>query len=182
MDAYRCIVSKREIRTFTARPLSEDVLEKILNAGRMSGSSRNSQPWHFVVVRDRGRLRELAGFGRFARHVPGAAAAICLLAASPRALFDAGRCAQNIMLAAWSFGVASCPASMHRGEEARAFLGAPAGHGVATVISLGHPDPKGRGAIERTALRILAGRGRRPLASLVSWEHYGASQRPSAGL
>lgn len=182
MDAYRCIVTKREIRTFTAQPLPEEILGNILNAGRMSGSSRNSQPWHFVVIRDRARLRELAGFGRFAQHVATAAAAVCVVVDSPRALFDAGRCAQNMMLAAWHFGVASCPASMHRADDARAFLGAPAGHVVATVISLGYPHPKGRGTIERAALRILTGRGRRSLASMVSWDRYGASQRSPAGL
>lgn len=182
MDAYRCIVSKREIRTFTTRTLPEDILTKILNAGRMSGSSRNSQPWHFVVIRDRGRLRDLATFGRFAQHVPTAAAVVCVVVDSTRALFDAGRCAQNMMLAAWNFGVASCPASMHRGDEARAFLGAPPGHVVAAVISLGYPQPRGRGPIERAALRILTGRGRRPLSAVVSWERYGAPQRSAADL
>ncbi|MGH2398412.1 MAG: nitroreductase family protein [bacterium] len=174
MDTYRAILTKRDIRTFADRPIPDDVLRKILNAGRMSGSSRNNQPWHFVVVRDRGRLKTLAGFGRFAQHVATAAAAICIVLDSPRAAFDGGRCAQNIMLGAWNFGIGSCPASMHRHDEARAFLRAPESHAVITVVSLGYPHAKGRGAIERTALRILAGRGRRPLASMVSWEHYGA--------
>jgi len=174
MHTYRAILTKRDIRTFADKAIPDDVLRKILNAGRMSGSSRNSQPWHFVVVRDRTRLKTLSGFGRFAQHVATAAAAVCVVLDSPRAAFDGGRCAQNIMLAAWNFGIGSCPASMHRHDEARAFLGAPDTHAVVTVISLGYPHPKGRGAVERTALRILAGRGRRPLASLVSWELYGA--------
>lgn len=176
MDAYRCIVTKRDLRTFTDRPLPDTVLERILNAGRMSGSSRNSQPWHFVVIRDRPRLRALAAFGRFAQHVATAAAVVCVVVNSEKALFDAGRCAQNMMLAAWNSGVASCPASMHRNEEARAFLGAPAGMLVAIVISLGYASPRGRGTIERATLRILTGRGRRPLAELVSWARYGASR------
>lgn len=180
MDTYRCIVTKRELRTFTDRPLPEDVLRRILNAGRMSGSSKNTQPWHFVVIRERERLRALAAFGRFAQHVGGAAAAVCVVVESTRALFDAGRCAQNVMLAAWDAGVASCPASMHQAEKAREFLGAPAGHVVAAVISLGYPHPRGRGPIERTALRILAGRGRRPLASMVSWERYGGMSATTA--
>lgn len=180
MDTYRCIVTKRELRTFTDGPLPEDVLRRILNAGRMSGSSKNTQPWHFVVIRERERLRALAAFGRFAQHVGGAAAAVCVVVESTRALFDAGRCAQNVMLAAWDAGVASCPASMHQAEKAREFLGAPAGHVVAAVISLGYPHPRGRGPVERTALRILAGRGRRPLASMVSWERYGGMSATTA--
>lgn len=174
MDTYRAIVSKRDIRTFVDKPIPDEILRKVLNAGRMSGSSRNSQPWDFIVVRERSRLQELARFGRFAQHVAVAAAAICVIIDSPRAAFDGGRCAQNMMLAAWDFGIGSCPASMHRHDEARAFLGAPQGHMVATVLSLGYPHPKGRGTIERAALRILSGRGRRPLSELVSWERYGA--------
>ncbi len=175
MDAYRCIVTKRDLRTFTDRPLPAAVLRKILTAGRMSGSSRNRQPWHFIVVRDRARLQALAAFGRFAQHLATAAAAVVVVVDDPAALFDAGRCAQNMMLAAWAFGVASCPATLHRAEEAKAFLGVPPDRVLAVALSLGYPHPRGRGPIERAALRILAGRGRRPLSSLVSWERYGAS-------
>jgi len=178
VDAYRCIVTKRELRSFTDHPIEEPVLMKILHAGRMTGSSRNRQPWHFVVVRERSRLRELAAFGRFAQHVATAAVAIALVIEDTGAAFDAGRCAQNIMLAAWSWGVASCPATMHHGPEARALLSIPPDKALAIVISLGYPHPRGRGAIERTALRILASRGRRPLASMVSWERYGPSSIP----
>ncbi|HEY6103122.1 MAG TPA: nitroreductase family protein [bacterium] len=173
MTAYDVIVSKREIRTYTDRPLSEETLLQILNAGRMSGSSRNRQPWHFVVVRDRSRLRDLAAYGRFAGHLPGAAAVVCVVVDGPAAMFDAGRCAQNLMLGAWALGVASCPASLHGEKEAKRFLDVPGDRVIATAIALGYPHPRGRGTVERTALRILAGRGRRPLVSMVSWERFG---------
>jgi nitroreductase len=173
MTAYDVIVSKRELRTYTDQPLSDDTLLRILNAGRMSGSSRNRQPWHFVVVRDRVRLGELAAYGRYARHLPGAAAVVCVVVDGPAAMFDAGRCAQNIMLGAWALGVASCPATLHREKEARAFFGIPDGRLIATAIALGYAPPSGRGAVERTVLRILAGRGRRPLSTMISWERFG---------
>jgi nitroreductase len=175
MDAYRCIVTKRELRSFTEQPAGDDVLRKILNAGRMSGSSRNRQPWHFVVVREKDRLRGLSGFGRFAQHVAGAAAAVAIVIDDARQAFDAGRCAQNMMLAAWNFGIASCPASMQDADAARRFLDIPDGKTLAVVISLGYPQPAGRAPVERAVLRILAGRGRRSLASLVSWERYRSS-------
>lgn len=175
MDAYRAIVTKRDLRTFTDRLIEEPVLLKILRAGRMAGSSRNRQPWHFVVIRERSRLRELAGFGRFAQHVATAAAAIAVVTEEAAVAFDAGRCTQNMMLAAWAWGIASCPATMHRGAEAKAFLSIPPERTLAMVISLGYPHPRGRGAIERGALRILASRGRRPLESMISWESYGHS-------
>jgi nitroreductase len=173
MTPYDIIVGKREWRTYLDRPVPEDTLLRILNAGRMSGSSRNSQPWHFVVVRDPRRRTQLAACGRFARHLSGAAAVVCVVVDGSKALFDAGRCAQNIMLAAWGFGVASCPATLHREAEARALLRVPEDRVVATAIALGYPRPGRRGAVERTALRILAGRGRRSLDSMLSWEQYG---------
>lgn len=175
MDAYRCIVTKRELRSFTDRPIPDEVLRKILNAGRMSGSSRNRQPWQFVVVRGQERLHQLSTCGRFAQHIATAVVAVAIVIDEPVQAFDAGRCAQNMMLAAWNFGIASCPASMHRADEAKRLLEVPAGKVISIVISLGYPHPKGRRPIERTALRILTSRGRRPLASLVSWERLGAS-------
>jgi nitroreductase len=181
MTAYDVIVSKRELRTYTDRPIAEETLLRILDAGRMSGSSRNRQPWHFVVVRDPIRLRDLASCGRFARHLPGAAAVICVVVDSPAAMFDAGRCAQNLMLGAWALGVASCPATLHREKEAKTFLGVPGDRLIATAVALGYPHSRGRGAVERTALRILAGRGRRPLASMVSWERFGGSPSARSG-
>lgn len=180
MDAYRCILTKRDLRTFTERPLDKETLLKILEAGRRSDSSRNRQPWHLVVVSDRARLRALADCGRFAHHVAQAATAVALAMDDPAAAFDAGRCAQNMMLAAWALGIASCPASMHRAAEAKALLGLPEDKTLAVVVSFGYPHPRGRGAIERAALRILAGRGRRPLASMVSWERYGLPSPPQS--
>lgn len=173
MDAYRCIVSKKDLRTFTDTAIADDVLRKILNGGRMSGSSRNRQPWRFVVVRDRERLASLARFGRFAQHVATAAAAVAIVVDDAANAFDAGRCAQNMMLTGWNFGVASCPATLHRHDEAKRFLEIPQGKTVSIIVSFGYPRAAGRGPIERTALRILAGRGRRPLDLMVFWERYG---------
>jgi nitroreductase len=178
VDAYRCILTKRDLRTFTDDPIDRPTLIQILEAGRRTGSSRNRQPWHFVVVADPPRLRDLAGCGRFAQHVARSAAAVVVLVDDGGAAFDAGRCAQNMMLAARALGIASCPASMHRADEAKALLGIPSDKTIAIVIGFGYPHPRGRGAIERTALRILTGRRRRPLESLVSWERYGLPPPP----
>ncbi|HEY3248227.1 MAG TPA: nitroreductase family protein [bacterium] len=175
MDAYACIIGKREIRTFADRPVGIDVLGKILDAGRRSGSSRNRQPWHFVVVKERERLVALSRCGRFAQHIAGAAAAVVILTNEARDAFDAGRCAQNMMLAAWSFGVGSCPATLHRAEQARQILAMPAAVQVAIALSFGYPHPRGRGPLERTVMRVLTGRGRRPLESIVSWEQFGTA-------
>src|SRR5436309_14964319 len=100
VDAYRCIVTKRDLRSFTDRPIDEPVLLKILHAGRMAGSSRNRQHWHLVVIRQPSRLRELATFGRFAHHVATAAAAIAPVSEDARAAVDPGPSGQNMQQAA----------------------------------------------------------------------------------
>ncbi|MDR7544736.1 MAG: nitroreductase family protein [Armatimonadota bacterium] len=176
MDAYRCIVTKRDLRTYDDRPIAQDLLLRILDAGRRSGSARNRQPWEFIVVTERAQRGRLARCGRFARHLATAAAVIVLVVDAARDLFDAGRCAQNMMLAAWSAGVASCPATLHDEDCAREVLGLPAGRVVATAIALGYPHPAGRGRIESMALRILVARGRKPLAALLHWNRYGARE------
>jgi nitroreductase len=173
METYRLIVSKRDLRTYTDRPIPRDVLLRILDAGRRSGSARNRQPWEFVVVTDRGQLTRLSRTGRFTAHLATAAAVVVVLVDAARDLFDAGRCAQNMMLAAWSLSVASCPATLHDDAEARMALSLPDGPVIATAIAFGYPHPAGRGHIEGLTLRILAGRGRKPLAATVHWNRYG---------
>ncbi len=180
MDAYRFILSKRDLRRYTERAVDREVLVKILDAGRRCGSARNRQPWQFVAVTDRRSLRRLAGCGWFSGHLASAAAAVALVVGGRGDLFDAGRCAQAMMLAAWSFGIASCPVSLHREEEARGLLGLPPGPLLATVLALGYPDPRGRGRAERLALRVIGGRGRKRLEEVVHWEIYGR-RPPGAG-
>ncbi len=139
MDAYTCIRSKRDSRTYADRPITEESLERILQAGRMAGSSKNTQPWRFVVLRDGARKAELAACGQFAQHVPGAPLVIAVVLTPGGGAFDAGRAAQNMMLAAWADGITSCPVAMHDQDCAARALGLPAEHRAAIVISFGYP-------------------------------------------
>jgi len=175
MDAYRCIVSKRDLRRYTPTAIERPALLQILEAGRRSGSARNRQPWEFIVVTDPAALGDLARGGRFAGHLARAAAGIALLVDSPGALFDAGRCAQNVMLAAWNLGIASCPVGLRDDGEVRRILHLPERAVLATTIALGYPDPRGRSRAERLALAVVAQGGRKPLESLVHWNWYGGS-------
>ncbi len=163
MDAYRAIVTKRDIRSYAPRPIPDDVLNRILQAGRMAGSSKNSQPCRFVVLHDRDRKQELSGCGQFAQHVPAAAAAIAVVLLPDGGPFDAGRAAQNMMVAAWNEGVASCPVSMHDAACAARVLGLPEGHRVAIVLAMGYPEG---------GQATGAGRTRLPLEELVHRERW----------
>lgn len=174
MTALHAILTKREVRSYTGQPLPDRVLRDILRAGRASGSSRNRQPWRFVVVRDRERLRQLATLGRFAGHVATAAAAIAVAIETPRDQFDAGRAAQNMMVAAWAAGVGSCPASMHRAEEARRFLGIPEPWTIAVAVAFGYPDPAGQQLISGfPKWAVLTHAGRKRLEELAYAERWG---------
>ena len=162
MDAYRAIVAKRDQRAFLPRPIPDDALGRILQAGRMTGSSKNREPNRFLVVRDPGRIQALAGLSPVGRWLSRAAAIIVLVQTDEHA-FDAGRCAQNMMLAAWNDGIGSCPAHLPEAEVAR-LLGVPDGLFVNRVIGLGYVDP------ERAAPPASVARRRRPLTELAHWE------------
>ena len=162
MDAYRALVAKRDQRAFLPRPIPEDALGRILQAGRMTGSSKNREPNRFIVVRDAGRLTALGHLSRFGRWLADAAAVVILVQTEEHA-FDAGRAAQNMMLAAWGDGIGSCPAHLPENDLAK-LLGIPPTVSINRVIGFGYVDP------ERAAAPPSVARRRLPLSELVHWE------------
>ena len=162
MDAYRAVVDKRDQRIYLPRPISDDVLRRILQSARMTGSSKNREPNRLVVVRDRAKLAALGGLGAWGRWVADAAVLI-VIAQTERHEFDAGRCAQNMMVAAWNDGIASCPAHLPEADVAR-ILGIPSDVHVNRVIAFGYADPARAQAPKSVA------RKRKPLDELVHWD------------
>ena len=172
MDVWQAIRSKRMVRRFEERPLEPAHLDRILDAGRHAGSSKNLQRWDFIVIEDRERLAQLAAVGPFAGHVAGAGAAVALVVPDPRAagaplsiVWDLGLAAQNMMLAAWELGVGSCPATVYDHDLARRLLGYPDDRSCEYLLSFGYPS---RG--EDLTRPPRAG-GRRPIDEIV---HRGA--------
>lgn len=141
MDTYETIRTVRSVREFDlTRTVADEVVLRILNAGRLSGSSKNTQPWQFILIRERGTLVALSKCGDYAQHLAGAAFGIAILTqAAKRAEYDAGRCSQNMMLAAWNEGVGSCIASMHREQDAKHILDIPTDYTISQIISFGYP-------------------------------------------
>lgn len=173
MDAYQLLISLRAVRHFTAQPVPDAVITRILQAARWTGSAKNTQPWHFVVVTNPETLKTLATFGRYASHLAGAALGIVVVTPPGYALFDAGRVTQNMMLAAWADGVGSCIASLGEEALARVLLEIPDGFSAHTAISFGYPLPDAPDTIEGLPkAQVLANMGRRPLSELVHWEHW----------
>jgi nitroreductase len=169
MDAYQTIISVRAVRQFDlTKPIGDATLHRILQAGRMSGSSKDTQPWWFIVVTDREMLEALSKCGNFAQHIAGAALAIAIVFDPQfyRGEFDSGRCAQNMMLAAWADGIGSCIASMHREEDTRAVLGVPDPYRLQHILSFGYPQSTAQSA------PIVPQRKRKPLDKIVMRERW----------
>src|SRR5574342_1376681 len=97
MNVSEAIRMKRAVRKFREEPLPDEVIHAILNAGRRAQSSKNSQPWHFIAIRDKAILKALSECGTYAGHLAGAAFAVAILTADPttkfQTMFDAGQAA-----------------------------------------------------------------------------------------
>ncbi len=149
MDTWQAIDSIRVVREFSDTPIEHESLGRILHAGRRAGSSKNLQRWTFIVIHDRDRLRRLAQVGDFAGPVANATVAIALVTPDPHApgapvsiVFDLGRAAQNMVLAAWELGIGSVPATVYDHDLARELLGYPEDHHCEYLLSFGYPaDP-----------------------------------------
>ena len=174
MTPYDAVIGKRDTRSFAATAIEDSVLMRILQAGRMAGSAKALEPVRFVVLRDREQKERLAACGLATGH-PLSAPVVVAIVLEPemgvvgapltifRGPFDAGRAVQNMMIAAWGEGVASCPASMHHADGARQVLGLPDGYVVANCIAFGYP------AAAETGRPV---RPRKPLSEYVHWERW----------
>jgi nitroreductase len=142
VDVYSTIASKRDERRYADRPLPDEAVTRILDAGRLSGSSMNKQDWEFVIVSDHDAFAEAVYAPDNIRNAALVVAIVC-----PRA-FDTGRAAQNMMLAAWGEGIVSCPNGIADAEAAERIVGA----APAIVLSFAYPatprDPHSRPAEE----------------------------------
>jgi nitroreductase len=175
MEVGDAIRTQRAVRRFRDEPLAEDDLRAILDAGRRAGSSKNLQRWHFIVVRERATMAALAEVGPFAGHLASGAAAIALVTPDPAAgeplsvMWDLGRAAQNMTLAAWGRGVGSVPATVYDQGLCRRILGYPEDRHCEYLLNFGYP------AHADAVTRPLRKGGRRPIADVVFYERWGAT-------
>jgi nitroreductase len=166
VDAFLAIASKREVRSYRDEPIPEDAKRRIFEAGRIAGSSKNRQQREFVVLGDE-LVRKLAELVYRPTNLLGAPLVVAIVTHGRGPLaFDAGRAAQNMMLAAWNDGVGSCPNGLTDRDAAAATLGLDEGEQVAIILSFGYPsrpaDPERRSAEE-----WIDAANRRPLDGLV---------------
>jgi len=170
MNVSEAIRMKRAVRKFQDKPLSEDIIHAILNAGRRAQSSKNSQTWQFIAIQDKATLRALSECGTWAGHLAGAALGVAILTPDPsekfQILFDAGQAAAYMQLAAWELGVGSVPASIYEPEKAREILGFPPEWHLRIALSFGYP------ADENVLTAAPQKGGRRELEDVLHWERW----------
>ena len=166
MDVFHAVKSRWEVREYKedVSPPFEHIL-RILEAGRLSPSSKNSQPWHFIVITDKRKLKRISELTPTGSFIANAAFAIALLMEpwAPRPEIDAGRAMQQMMLVAWELGLGSCWVSNFDEEEVKRVLKAPRELRLITVVPFGYPArrPKGK-------------KRRKKLVEIAHWNEFGS--------
>jgi nitroreductase len=163
METFLAIASRRETRDYSDEPIPEDVINRILDAGRLAGSARNRQPWRFLLVEDPERRARLADAVYEPTNVQGATLVVVLVGKSG---LDMGRCAQNMLLAAWNDGVGGSPNRTNDLEAAQRALSLDGDEDIAFVLTFGYPAHP-RDLDGRTTEEWSARANRKPLDELV---------------
>ena len=167
MDTFLAITSRRDQRRYQPVGLPDEVVTRILDAGRLSGSGSNRQPWTFVIVESRARVEALAAGVYAPGNVLGAGLVVAVVVTGKGSVsFDAGRAAQNMLLAAWNEGLASCPNGLADRDAVRAALSLGEEETPAIVLTFGVPERR-RDPESRTAAEWSARANRRPLDDVV---------------
>jgi nitroreductase len=168
METWDAIRSRRNVREFAPRPIPSQDLEQILEAGRRAPSSRNWQPWDFVVVTDQEQLRELSTVWRGGGHVASSGATVALVLAEPdddqtraRAYYDLGQTTMAMMIAAVDLRIGSGHSAVGDQAAARRILGLPEDRFAAFLIDFGYPADRGLSPIRKP--------DRRPFEDVVHW-------------
>jgi nitroreductase len=152
------------VRRYRDTPVSDATVRRIVEAGRLTGSAKNAQPWHFIVVRDRETLHTLGTLARTGPYVAQAPLAIVVAVAKTSfAVSDTSRAIQSILLAAWADGVASNWVGFGGLKGVQALLNIPSNLDVLAILPFGYPV----GAVGRGA------KARKPLGTVAHRERYG---------
>jgi nitroreductase len=160
-DAVRTVLA---VRTYQDKPVPAHVVRKIAEAAHLTATSRNDQPWHFVVVEERETLRKLGSLCRTGPFIKDAAMAVVVaIGDSQYAESDAGRAIQSMVMTAWEEGVGSVWAGWYGMDAVNEVVGIPPEFRVIAIVPFGYPDRK-----------LGAGRkNRKPFDEIVSREKFG---------
>jgi nitroreductase len=173
----RSLKRLRQSRRFLDQPIPDDIVQELLQVARWTGSSKNSQPWEFIVVDDKETIRQLSESGAFTQFLDGSALAIVIVlnGHSPRSeAYDEGRVSERLMLAADVYGIGSGTGWFSTPDakaKVREILGVPEEKDVWQAVAFGYADPA------QSQHASAAGAGRKPLEEIVSYGRYGQRER-----
>jgi nitroreductase len=164
MDVFEAVRTLLAVRSYQETPVPADVVRQIVEAGQLTGSGMNAQPWHFIVVEKRETLQALGALARTGPYVAQAPMAIIVaVAKTPLAISDASRAIQSMVLTAWAAGLGSNWVGFSQLEPIKTLLGIPEELDVLAVLPFGYPTAEiGQGKKKR-----------KPLGEVASREHFG---------
>jgi nitroreductase len=163
MDVFEANRTLLAVRRYQDKAVPDDVVRRIVEAGRLTASSMNGQPWHFIVIQDPATLRQLGSLARTGPYIAQAPLAIVVAIdhKSPYGVSDASRAIQSMMLTAWAEGVGSNWVGFGGMEEVKKLLNIPAEVDVLAIVPFGYPASRvGKGKKQRKALAEVAHRER----------------------
>ena len=163
MEVYKAVRTVLAVRDFQIRPVPDGLVNRIVEAARLTGSSTNGQPWHFIVVKERNTLRQLGSLVSSGSYNAQSAFAIVVAIdrSSQFGVSDASRAIQSMVLTAWSEGVGSNWTGWVGMNRVAALLDVPDSMDVIAVLPFGYPaHPRTGGRKRRKALSEVAHRER----------------------
>jgi nitroreductase len=164
MEVFEAVRTVLAVREYQDKPAPSETVRRIVEAGRLTGSSMNRQPWHFIVVQNRDSLRQLGALAKTGPYVGQAALAIVVaIQRTPFAVSDGSRAIQSMMLTAWSEGVGSNWVGFMGMKDVKPLLGISDDLDVLAIIPFGYPArPVGKGQ-----------KNRKPLSEMADLERFG---------
>jgi nitroreductase len=162
MEVYEAVRTALAVRKYQEKPVPPDIVQRIVEAGRLTGSSINGQPWHFIVVENRDTLRQLGALARTGPYIAQAPLAIVVAIDKTKfAVSDASRAIQSMILTAWSEGIGSNWVGFMGLDDVKSLLKIPADLDVLAILPFGFPSEIiGKGKKKRKPLSEVANRGR----------------------
>lgn len=162
MEVFEAVRTVLAVREYRDKPVPPEVVHRIVEAGRFTGSSKNGQPWHFIVVEDREALKKLGTLARSGPYIAQAPLAIVVaIEKSVYAVSDASRAIRSMILTAWSEGVGSNWVGFGNLTEIKPLLGIPEEIDVMAILPFGYVAKAiGKGKKNRKPLSEIAHRER----------------------
>jgi nitroreductase len=163
-EVIRVLKERRSIREYLPKPIPKEILEDIIDCGRLAPSANNVQPWLFVVVTEEGGKKELASMATYGKFIASAAACVAVFCEKDNnhLVEDGAAATENIIIAAKAYGIDSCWVAGYQrnySEAVRKLLGVPEKYTLISLVSLGYSD--------RTAQRP-----KKSLDQVLRWEKY----------